>query len=903
MSDIYVFGPSEDSNDYSTMGLVGALVPTECMFDETANGDSILTLSHPLDEYGRYAALKKGNILVTSVPVRLTPEISGNKIVTTVWTYEVKPHNQLTHKNQRTLFKKSSGSSKRAVMTQGDQVTVVEKPDGENVRWRVKSIYGDGWIIPEGFKLITQHNIKDNSSSIETSQSSWKLKRQYFRIQDVQKSLDSVKVTARHITYDLLTNKTDYKSTTAVPLPTALDGIMSNCYAPHEFEVFTNIMNEQSGLDYILKNPIDAFLNPETGICALYAVSIIRDNYSIYFLKDPGVNRDVRIQYRKNMLGINVTDSDESVVTRVIPIGEDKNGKNLYLSDDKTGRYVDSPNISKYPVIRVAELKCENCKVGDKDPSGSTITAAIARQRMQQQAKDYIANGCDKPKIDMSVEFVNLGDTEEYAQFKDLENCFTYDYIIIQHPELGIDVTSQIMQISWNVLSDRMKSVQIGSIGKTLANTGITTWQIPSGFSGSKIAGDTIGSSALRDDIINVRHMQADSVNTEALQAGSITSEKIQAGVIEVGSIEAMIAKIASLTADSIKTDRLAAALADFNVITAGSADFDRATIKHLVAEAMSLEFGTAEQVYIRNLAVGYAQMIGAAIGELCIKSSEGDYYLIDVDQNGNITATKTTLSNGEITSGQTSGGKVILETNITANNLNTNTLLATYALINKIDASRIDVDSLFARQAFIDKLVTTEISGTDTITMIANRSNKSFRQEEMPMDGIKPGDTWRKPSTGETYQAEDLSKYGLSFYLGSDGGLYYEFSEEVTDVTIEMQDYDLIFDGLIIQIDEKGNLLAPVRWVLVQDMGMMSKLDFDHYVRIKPDGLHVGTLIDPLTGAILDEPPGEVVIDYNSVDVVLGGTTYSSFASNYVEFGNYQLRKSADGGLVFKLR
>ena len=397
--------------------------------------------------------------------------------------------------------------------------------------------------------------------------------------------------------------------------------------------------------------------------------------------------------------------------------------------------------------------------------------------------------------------------------------------------------------------------------------------------------------------------MQADSVNTEAIQAGSVTSEKIQAGVIEVGSLEAMIAKISSLTADSIKTDRLAAALANFTVITAGSASFDRATIKHLVAEAMSLEFGTAEQVYIRNLAVGYAQMVGAAIGELCIKSSEGDYYLIDVDQNGNITAIKTTLSNGEIASGQTSGGKVILETNITANNLNTNTLLATYALINKIDASRIDVDSLFARQAFIDKLVTTEISGTDTITMIANRSNKSFRQEEMPMDGIKPGDTWRKPSTGETYQAEDLSKYGLSFYLGSDGGLYYEFSEELTNVTIEMQGYDLIFDGLIIQIDEKGNLLTPVRWVLVQEMGMMSKIDFDHYVRIKPDGLHVGNLIDPLTGAILDEPPGEVVIDYNSVDIVLSGTTYSSFASNYVEFGNYQLRKSADGGLVFKMR
>lgn len=898
MSDIYVFGPSEDANDYSTMGLVGALVPTSCEFSETANGDSIVTMSHPLDEYARYAALKKGNILVVPVPVRMTPEIKEGKVVTTVWTYKVKPHNQLTHKNQRTLYKNKTGSSKRKVLSQGNIVTVVEKPEGDNVRWKVKSQYGNGWIYPEGFELITEHKISDNSNSIETTQSSWTIKEQYFRIQEVKKSLDSVNVTARHITYDLLTNKTRYDSTANVTLQNALNGILSNCYAPHEFKAFTNVANEQTGLIYRMQNPIDAFLNPESGICALYGVSVIRDNYELYFLKDPGVNRDIRIQYRKNMLGIDYTDTDEEVATRIVPIGETKDGKNLYLDSDVTKHYIDSPLINSYPTIRVTELKCENCKVGDKDQNGSTITTDIARQRMRKQAEDMINNGCDKPKISMSVEFVNLGDTEEYKQFKNLENCFTYDYIIVQHPELGIDVTSQIMQINWDVLIDRMKSVQIGSVGKTLANTGITTWQIPSGFSGSKIANETLGSSALRDDIINVRHMQADSINTDAIQAGSVTSEKIQAGVIEVGSLEAMIAKISSLTADSIKTDRLAAALANFTVITAGSASFDRATIKHLVAEAMSLEFGTAEQVYIRNLAVGYAQMVGAAIGELCIKSSEGDYYLIDIDQNGNITATKTTLSNGEISSGQTSGGKVILETNITANNLNTSTLLATYALINKIDAARIDVDQLFAREAFINKLVTTEISGSDTISIIANRSNKSFRQETMPTSGIKPGDTWRVPSTGQTFQAEDASSYGIKFYLGSDGGLYYEIQSDDGSINVIMDGYDLSISGIVLQIDSKGDFVNPIRWVLVQDSDMITRAIFDHYVRIQPDGLHVGatdTNGNPVTG--------EVRIDHDSVDIIINGIAFSSFASNYVEFGNYQMRKTADGGIAFKMR
>jgi len=69
-------------------------------------------------------------------------------------------------------------------------------------------------------------------------------------------------------------------------------------------------------------------------------------------------------------------------------------------------------------------------------------------------------------------------------------------------------------------------------------------------------------------------------------------------------------------------------------------------------------------------------------------------------------------------------------------------------------------------------------------------------------------------------------------------------------------------------------------------------RTDFKRVVRIDDDGLHVG---DNLSN-------GEVLIDSESVNVVLGGKKYSKFAGSYVQFGNYQLRRSSDGGLVFKL-
>lgn len=67
---------------------------------------------------------------------------------------------------------------------------------------------------------------------------------------------------------------------------------------------------------------------------------------------------------------------------------------------------------------------------------------------------------------------------------------------------------------------------------------------------------------------------------------------------------------------------------------------------------------------------------------------------------------------------------------------------------------------------------------------------------------------------------------------------------------------------------------------------------NFKRVVRIDDDGLHIG---DNLSN-------GEVLVDSESVNVVLGGKKYSKFAGSYVQFGNYQLRRSSDGGLVFKL-
>lgn len=67
---------------------------------------------------------------------------------------------------------------------------------------------------------------------------------------------------------------------------------------------------------------------------------------------------------------------------------------------------------------------------------------------------------------------------------------------------------------------------------------------------------------------------------------------------------------------------------------------------------------------------------------------------------------------------------------------------------------------------------------------------------------------------------------------------------------------------------------------------------EFQRVIRILSDGLHIGD----------NQSPGEVLIDSESVNVVMNGQKYSRFGANYVQFGRTQLRGASDGGMLFRV-
>lgn len=825
---ICIYPPSTE--DFSTNGL-GILQPIECTIEEEAAGKYELELVHPIDSTQRWAQIQNGCIIKAPAPVRESPLYEISQDITEGESVMVKRKVYKTNTSRMYLRKEPKvNTTKLTSLPVGTEVVLLEHTSGE--KWaKVTKIkggevgycpFGGLTYVREQDEVITEAKVV-GQRVVQVQQS----REQLFRIYSVEQDTESATVTAKamHIFYDLRGNIiNDEYAPENVEVGTAIKDINSKLLNSNPFTFHADRIGGKVTADYGFKTPVEALLDPDEGIVKQTNAMFVRDNFDIFLLPDSARDMGVTIRRGKNLIGVTVTTDDSDVITRIVPVGKDKEGEPLYID----ARYIDSSRINDYPFIRARRIEYD-VSIGDPDDDNKDKvfkTAKEAKAELERRAQQDFENGCDLPTYGMEVDFVLLQNTAEYANYASLQAVHLYDTATVIDSMIGMKAKVRVTGYKWDALAKQYESIKLGDLVDVKQT--VYSFNLPNkGVSGNKIANNSMPGAALRNLSVDyakitaaaIEQLSAKAITALTAHINEIVSNKITTDELYAAYAELIALKVGTITAGNIKTDALAAELARITVLIAGTASFDRATIQHLVAEAMNLQYGVAGQVFIKNLAVEYAQMVGAAIGELCIKASDGNYYLLDVKPDGTVSATPTNVTEGEITAGQTGGGQLILETNITAGNLNAGNLLATYALINQIDAARIDVDELFAREAFIAALTTSKIFGGNSLEIIAGRAENAsriFRQEEYPGadETVKPGDMLVKPSTGQQYQA--VKTGDISFALDADGNLYYSYDGSGS---LKMQGFDLYAEDFTLPVDESGSVIGvPYKWMLVQD-------------------------------------------------------------------------------------
>lgn len=639
-----------------------------------------------------------------------------------------------------------------------------------------------GYASKSQFDDLNTHTISipANFAGLEAEMVPTRLMDQLFRIYEVVETEDYVEVTARHVWYDNLKNFTTWEvakadQETSYSAGAVMRNVLLNTISASPSSVATDCTDAKKGseFDYRNKNLVEVFLDPEGGICAKFGLVLIRDNWDFYCLKSVGYDRGFVVENGKNLLGVERTESIENVATRVAPIGKDKKGNIVWLNNNGV-KYVDSTHIGDYAMPFV-ELYDTGIQIGKDGTTDANIQAKLLEAGQKRFSEDHV----DIPEVEMTIEFLSLGDTEEYAQYRGLDKVYLYDIITIHDTVRGYDYTAQVVGIEHDVLTGMLNYVTIGKLNNWDGTRKIATWQVP------EVSGENIRLLSIREGAFAPGAINGDDIATGAIAYLHLASATIDS--LNAETIDAVTANIQTIIAGKIRADSIdTAAISAINAtlgtatITNGvidNADIMFANIKAATAESLIARDAVTDRYFIDKLMVRNAQMVQATVGELVIKASDNNYYRLDVSSNGSVTPTQVTLTAEEIASGVTSDGHgSIIETDLTVADLSASNMKAVNALIDKLTAARIDVSELWARQAFINQLMVTDISSntyiqstignwtsgstiTQTINSLDSRISSLgygtvYMQPEEPSHSeLVPGDIWIQTQASGTWE------------------------------------------------------------------------------------------------------------------------------------------------------
>lgn len=771
-----------DAEDFSTLGLA-VLQPTECTVEEKAGGLMELEMKHPVDDDLKWTYLQNGCIIKAPCAVREAPIVrildnvpSGTTQTVTRAIYKVRTN---TGARLRLRAKPSTSAKIIRAYKPGTEVVQLSK-SGDWSRVVIKSGGATGWMYSQYLQFVRNETetVKGDSDQPSTVIESRQTRDQLFRIYSVGRDAETsmVEVKASHIFYDLsgVICTRDYQPEN-VAADTVLNTILASTSAEHGFTFHCTVSKTISG-DYTGVSIVKALLDPDVGIVPQTGARIIRDNYDVYILPDEVMDRGMEIRHRKNLMGAVLTADVSGVVTRIRPVGKDKDGNRLLITENNG--WVESDNKGLYPTSRDAEIEYDVSVSTAKDAQFKNNAAAWAE--LKRLAQQDFADGMDAVAVSLDVQLAALENSAEYADYAPLLTMFLYDTVNVIASYVGINAKLRVNGYVYDCLLKRYQDVYVGDISELEQTT--YGYEIADGsVSGVKILpGSVNANSVMRNASIGyakiaqaaVDQLSADAIvairaHISKLVAGSITTDQLYADLAQIAvaqittanikkanidwaqiaTLSAQIATIAQaqittaniknasidwaqiavIAAGSITADKLAAGSVTADKLAAGAVTAEKIASKTITSDLIAAKTITAESGVIDDAAIGGAQIADGSITAAKIVSLNADVInagtlsaerLVLVGDDGviyKINAASSGLSLSELSKDQYKNyinGTVIVAKSITAAQIAAQTITGNEILAGSITAKEIDVSDLFASQATINALNAMDIRG-----------------------------------------------------------------------------------------------------------------------------------------------------------------------------------------------
>ena len=194
----------------------------------------------------------------------------------------------------------------------------------------------------------------------------------------------------------------------------------------------------------------------DNSIQAIYGGEYEWNNYDVILHENRGSDKGVTIRYGKNLIDLTQEENIENTITGIYPIWK-SDGTVVELPE----KVVHSANAGNFPYLRTVI----------QDFSGD-FDVMPTEEELREMANLYIQNeNIGIPDVSLTVNFVNLSETEEYKNILSLQTVNLGDLVTVDFPALEVNTKQKVSKTEYDVLNERYSSITIGDIEKSIDTT------------------------------------------------------------------------------------------------------------------------------------------------------------------------------------------------------------------------------------------------------------------------------------------------------------------------------------------------------------------------------------------------------------------------------------------------
>ena len=275
-----------------------------------------------------------------------------------------------------------------------------------------------------------------------------------FRIYEIKKSLDeqTVIVYASTATNDLGGNLVE-KVVISDEIPQqAMDKMKAALLEPTNYNFVSDIQTTSS-TEWERRNPLNCIAGEAGSLIAYWGGEVKRTNDTIYLYSRRGKDNVTTIRPGKNLSGFEMTVSTKGLITAILPYFR-------YIPENETdyvtvyGTVVRSPLENNYPIHKITPVDFS---------SDESITTVEDLNAEAARYFTYINPDCDKPKVNLEIDLMQLSDSAEYAKFKSLERIGLTDTVTVWVEKFDIDVVVKVTEVTYNGMKRMVTKLVAGT--------------------------------------------------------------------------------------------------------------------------------------------------------------------------------------------------------------------------------------------------------------------------------------------------------------------------------------------------------------------------------------------------------------------------------------------------------